>query len=133
MTLWDRTFDDVSEMYPEISTNTLLIDAACMDFIRRPEEFDVVVASNLFGDILTDIGAMITGSLGLASSGNINPDKDHPSMFEPTHGSAPDIAGKGIANEKSFRESVFLACEIYKKREEFHLLNENPLKIKSKK
>ena len=69
-----------------------------MDFIRRPEEFDVVVASNLFGDILTDIGAMITGSLGLASSGNINPDKDHPSMFEPTHGSAPDIAGKGIAN-----------------------------------
>ena len=98
MTLWDRTFEEISELYPDISTNSLLIDAACMDFIRRPEEFDVVVASNLFGDILTDIGAMITGSLGLASSGNINPDKDYPSMFEPTHGSAPDIAGKGIAN-----------------------------------
>ena len=98
MTLWDRTFEEVSEKYPEISTESLLIDAACMDFIRRPEHFDVVVASNLFGDILTDIGAMISGSLGLASSGNINPDKKVPSMFEPTHGSAPDIAGKGIAN-----------------------------------
>ena len=98
MTLWDRTFEEVSEKYPEISTESLLIDAACMDFIRRPEDFDVVVASNLFGDILTDIGAMISGSLGLASSGNINPDEKVPSMFEPTHGSAPDIAGKGIAN-----------------------------------
>ena len=98
MTLWDRTFEEVSEKYPEISTESLLIDAACMDFIRRPDDFDVVVASNLFGDILTDIGAMISGSLGLASSGNINPDEKVPSMFEPTHGSAPDIAGKGIAN-----------------------------------
>jgi tartrate dehydrogenase/decarboxylase/D-malate dehydrogenase len=69
-----------------------------MDFIRRPEQFDVVVASNLFGDILTDIGAVITGSLGLASSANIDPTRRNPSMFEPTHGSAPDIAGKGIAN-----------------------------------
>ena len=69
-----------------------------MDFIRKPENFDVVVASNLFGDILTDIGAIITGSMGLASSGNIDPTRTSPSMFEPTHGSAPDIAGKGIAN-----------------------------------
>jgi len=98
MTLWDRTFVEVAEEYSDISTDSLLIDAACMDFIRNPEKFDVVVASNLFGDILTDIGAMITGSLGLASSGNINPNKNVPSMFEPTHGSAPDIAGKGIAN-----------------------------------
>lgn len=98
MVLWDRTFADVSEEYPDVSTDSLLIDAACMDFIRRPEKFDVVVASNLFGDILTDIGAIITGSMGLASSANLDPSRTNPSMFEPTHGSAPDIAGKGIAN-----------------------------------
>lgn len=98
MVLWDRTFADVSEEYPDVSTDSLLIDAACMDFIRRPEKFDVVVASNLFGDILTDIGAIITGSMGLASSANLDPSRMNPSMFEPTHGSAPDIAGKGIAN-----------------------------------
>jgi tartrate dehydrogenase/decarboxylase/D-malate dehydrogenase len=69
-----------------------------MDFVRRPETFDVVVASNLFGDILTDLSAIITGSMGLAASGNINPERAYPSMFEPVHGSAPDIAGKGIAN-----------------------------------
>jgi tartrate dehydrogenase/decarboxylase/D-malate dehydrogenase len=69
-----------------------------MDFVRRPEDFDVVVASNLFGDILTDIGAIITGSMGLAPSGNIDPQRRFPSMFEPVHGSAPDIMGKGIAN-----------------------------------
>src|SRR5947209_16308564 len=69
-----------------------------MDFVRKPESFDVVVASNLFGDILTDLSAIITGSMGLAASGNINPERAAPSMFEPVHGSAPDIAGKGIAN-----------------------------------
>ena len=98
MVLWDRTFEEVSQEYPDIETESLLIDAACMNFIRRPESFDVVVASNLFGDILTDIGAIITGSMGLAASGNINPEKRFPSMFEPVHGSAPDIAGQGIAN-----------------------------------
>ncbi len=98
MVLWDRVFNEVSVDYPEIETNSLLIDAACMDFIRKPKDFDVVVASNLFGDILTDIGAMITGGLGLASSGNISLNKNNPSMFEPTHGSAPDIAGKNLAN-----------------------------------
>jgi tartrate dehydrogenase/decarboxylase/D-malate dehydrogenase len=74
------------------------VDAAAMDFVRRPEVFDVVVASNLFGDILTDLSAIVTGSVGLAASGNINPERTYPSMFEPVHGSAPDIAGKGIAN-----------------------------------
>jgi tartrate dehydrogenase/decarboxylase/D-malate dehydrogenase len=69
-----------------------------MDFVRKPETFDVVVASNLFGDILTDLSAIITGSMGLAASGNINPERTYPSLFEPVHGSAPDIAGKGIAN-----------------------------------
>lgn len=98
MTLWDRSFRAVAERYPDISTNSLLIDAACMDFIRKPEAFDVVVASNLFGDILTDVGAMITGSMGLAPSANVDPTHTHPSMFEPVHGSAPDIMGKGIAN-----------------------------------
>ncbi len=98
MTLWDRTFALVAERNSDIETNSLLIDAACMDFIRRPESFDVVVASNLYGDILTDIGAIITGSMGLAASANINPDRSIPSMFEPVHGSAPDISGQGIAN-----------------------------------
>ena len=98
MVVWDRAFERVAERYPDISTNSLLVDAACMEFIRKPEEFDVVVGSNLFGDILTDIGAIITGSMGLALSGNIDPERRFPSMFEPVHGSAPDIAGKGIAN-----------------------------------
>ena len=98
MVLWDRVFESVAAEYPDIETESLLIDRACMDFIRRPEDFDVVVASNLFGDILTDIAAQVTGSIGLASSGNIDPERRYPSMFEPTHGSAPDIAGRGIAN-----------------------------------
>ena len=98
MVLWDQVFDQIAAGYPDIETESLLVDAACMNFIRRPDTFDVVVASNLFGDILTDIGAMITGSMGLAPSGNINPERRFPSVFEPVHGSAPDIAGKGIAN-----------------------------------
>ena len=83
---------------PDVQANSLLVDAAAMDFVRRPEQFDVVVGSNLFGDILTDLAAAIVGSLGLAPSGNINPERTAPSMFEPVHGSAPDIAGQGIAN-----------------------------------
>jgi len=98
MVLWDKVFSEVAIDYPDIETESLLVDAACMNFIRRPESFDVVVASNLFGDILTDIGAIITGSVGLAASANVNPERKFPSMFEPVHGSAPDIAGKGIAN-----------------------------------
>ena len=98
MIVWDRAFERVASGYPEIETQSLLVDAACMDFVRRPETFDVVVGSNLFGDILTDIGAIITGSMGLAPSGNIDPERRYPSMFEPVHGSAPDIAGQGIAD-----------------------------------
>ena len=98
MVLWDRVFDEVAAAYPDIETESLLVDAACMNFIRRPESFDVVVASNLFGDILTDIAAIVTGSMGLAASGNINPERRFPSTFEPVHGSAPDIVGRGIAN-----------------------------------
>ena len=98
MIVWDRAFENVSTEFPNISTSSLLIDAAAMDFIRKPEIFDVVVGSNLFGDILTDIGAIISGSMGLASSANLDPQKRYPSMFEPVHGSAPDIMGQGIAN-----------------------------------
>jgi tartrate dehydrogenase/decarboxylase/D-malate dehydrogenase len=98
MGLWDDVFATVRTEYPDIRSNSLLVDAAAMDFVRKPEAFDVVVASNLFGDILTDLSAAVTGSIGLASSANINPTKKYPSMFEPVHGSAPDIAGKGIAN-----------------------------------
>jgi tartrate dehydrogenase/decarboxylase/D-malate dehydrogenase len=98
MAFWDRVFADVAREYPDIRTDALLVDAACMDFVRRPEHFDVVVASNLFGDILTDLSAAITGSMGLAPSANLNPARTAPSLFEPVHGSAPDIAGRGIAN-----------------------------------
>lgn len=98
MAFWDRVFDEVAREYPDVRTESLLVDAACMDLVRRPQDFDVIVASNLFGDILTDLSAAITGSLGLAPSGNLNPARQFPSMFEPVHGSAPDIAGRGVAN-----------------------------------
>jgi tartrate dehydrogenase/decarboxylase/D-malate dehydrogenase len=98
LVLWDRAFAAVAEEFPDIATESLLVDAAAMNFIRRPESFDVVVASNLFGDILSDISAMIIGSMGLAPSANLDPTRRNPSMFEPVHGSAPDIAFKGIVN-----------------------------------
>ena len=98
MVLWDKCFARVREEFPDIETESLLVDAAAMNFVRRPESFDVVVGSNLFGVILSDLAAMITGSMGLAPSDNVNPSRDVPSMFEPVHGSAPDIAGKGLAN-----------------------------------
>jgi tartrate dehydrogenase/decarboxylase/D-malate dehydrogenase len=96
--LWDEVYRDVAKLYPDVQSHSLLVDAAAMDFVRKPEVFDVVVASNLFGDILTDLSAIITGSVGLGASANINPERVFPSMFEPLHGSAPDIAGKGISN-----------------------------------
>lgn len=98
MVLWDRVFQSLSAEFPDIKTESLLVDAAAMNFVRRPQSFDVVVASNLFGDILSDISAIVSGSIGLAASANIDPTRRFPSMFEPVHGSAPDIAGKGIAN-----------------------------------
>ena len=98
MVLWDRVFESVASEFPGIRTESLLVDAAAMNFVRRPQSFDVVVASNLFGDILSDISAIVSGSIGLAASANIDPTHRFPSMFEPVHGSAPDIAGKGIAN-----------------------------------
>jgi len=94
--LWTRVFAEVGRDYPDVDQNHLYVDACCMLMIKSPEAFDVVVTTNLFGDIITDLGAMIQGGLGLAASGNINPGKT--SMFEPIHGSAPDIAGQGVAN-----------------------------------
>ncbi len=98
MALWDGVFAEVAAAYPTIETASLLVDAAAMNFIRRPESFDVVVASNLFGDILSDISAIVIGSMGLAASANLDPERRFPSMFEPVHGSAPDIAGQGVVN-----------------------------------
>ena len=109
MVLWDRAFQKVAAEYPDIATESLLVDAAAMNFIRRPESFDVVVASNLFGDILSDISAIIVGSMGLAPSANIDPTRRFPSMFEPVHGSAPDIAGKGIVNPLA---TIFCAAQM---------------------
>ncbi|RPJ84659.1 MAG: tartrate dehydrogenase [Acidobacteria bacterium] len=98
MTLWDEVFDTIGREFPDVRTERVLIDALAARFVLRPDSLDVVVGSNLFGDILTDLGAAVCGSMGLAPSGNINPERDYPSMFEPVHGSAPDICGKGIAN-----------------------------------
>jgi len=98
MTFWDRVFREVAAEFAEIETSSILVDAAAMELIRRPWSFDVIVASNLFGDICSEITATVTGGLGLAPSANLDPTRRHPSMFEPVHGSAPDIAGQGIAN-----------------------------------
>ena len=96
--LWDEILDEVAREFPDVATDKQHIDAIAMNFVRRPESFDVVVASNLFGDILTDLSGAITGGLGLNPSANLNPARRFPSLFEPVHGSAPDIAGQGIAN-----------------------------------
>ncbi|WP_264737502.1 tartrate dehydrogenase [Cytobacillus firmus] len=98
MPFWDEYVERINQEYPQVKSNTVHIDALAAFFVSKPETMDVVVASNLFGDILTDLGAAIVGGLGIAPSANINPEKKYPSMFEPVHGSAPDIAGKGIAN-----------------------------------
>lgn len=98
MVFWDEIFAEIGKEYPEVKTQKLLVDAASMFFVKNPKRFEVVVTSNLFGDILTDLGAAIAGGMGLAAGANLNPEKKFPSMFEPIHGSAPDIAGQGLAN-----------------------------------
>jgi tartrate dehydrogenase/decarboxylase/D-malate dehydrogenase len=98
MPFWDERFAAISSEYPEIRADQFHIDILAAHFVRHPEWFDVVVGSNLFGDILSDLGPAIVGSIGIAPSANLNPEKEFPSMFEPVHGSAPDIAGKGVAN-----------------------------------
>jgi tartrate dehydrogenase/decarboxylase/D-malate dehydrogenase len=98
MPYWDERFEKISNEYPSIATDKFHIDILTAHFVRNPHWFDVVVGSNLFGDILSDLGPAITGTIGIAPGANINPEKDYPSMFEPVHGSAPDIAGQGICN-----------------------------------
>jgi len=98
MPFWDEIFREVSKDFPDVKTDQYHIDILTAHFVRHPDWFDVVVGSNLFGDILSDLGPAVVGSIGIAPSANLNPEKEFPSMFEPVHGSAPDIAGKGIAN-----------------------------------
>ncbi|MFJ7085865.1 3-isopropylmalate dehydrogenase [Streptomyces griseus] len=106
--LWKNTFDKVAAEYPQVSTDYLHVDAATIFFVTQPERFDVIVTDNLFGDILTDLAAAVTGGIGLAASGNINPTGAFPSMFEPVHGSAPDLAGQGKADPTATVLSVAL-------------------------
>jgi 3-isopropylmalate dehydrogenase len=96
--LWERTFTEVAAEHPQVATAYNHVDAACIYFVQSPEQYDVVVTDNLFGDILTDLGGAVSGGIGFASSGNLNPARTGPSMFEPVHGSAPDIAGQAKAN-----------------------------------
>jgi tartrate dehydrogenase/decarboxylase / D-malate dehydrogenase len=98
MVLWDEVVEGVAKEYPAVTWRKYHVDAIAARMVTNPATLDVIVASNLFGDILTDLGAAVSGSLGIAPGANINPERKHPSMFEPIHGSAPDIAGKGIAN-----------------------------------
>ena len=98
MPFWDERFDTVAKEYPDVRTDQYHIDILAAHLVQHPDWFDVIVASNLFGDILSDIGPAIAGSIGLAPGANLNPEGDWPSMFEPVHGSAPDIAGQGLAN-----------------------------------
>ncbi|MDQ3503473.1 MAG: 3-isopropylmalate dehydrogenase, partial [Actinomycetota bacterium] len=109
--LWKRVFDEVAAEHPGVATDYQHVDAASMFFVTEPERFDVVVTDNLFGDILTDIGAAVAGGIGLAASGNIDATRTHPSMFEPVHGSAPDIAGQGTADPTATVLSVALLLE----------------------
>ncbi|WP_429638788.1 3-isopropylmalate dehydrogenase [Streptomyces auratus] len=106
--MWKNIFDKVGQEYPEVTTDYLHVDAATIFFVTQPERFDVIVTDNLFGDILTDLAAAVTGGIGLAASGNINPTGEFPSMFEPVHGSAPDIAGTGKADPTATVLSVAL-------------------------
>lgn len=105
---WFRTFKEVAEEYPSVATEYHHVDACCMYMVARPEAYDVIVVPNMFGDIITDLGAAIAGGMGIASSGNLNPDGVAPSMFEPVHGSAPDIAGQNVANPIATIDSLGL-------------------------
>jgi 3-isopropylmalate dehydrogenase len=109
--LWQRTVDGLAKEFGDVSVDYSHVDAASMFFVIQPERFDVVVTDNLFGDILTDLGAAVAGGIGLAASGNINPEGTTPSMFEPVHGSAPDIAGRGKADPTAAILSAALLCD----------------------
>ena len=122
MVFWDKIFDEVRAEYPEMESNQMHIDALAGYFIMHPERLEMVVASNLFGDILTDLGSAMLGSIGISPSGNINPEGKYPSMFEPIHGSAPDIAGKGIANPVGTFWAIAMMLEQLKEKSSADLL-----------
>jgi isocitrate/isopropylmalate dehydrogenase len=111
MVFWDMVYNKVAEDYQDIITDVALVDALTMWFVKNPDYFDVIVASNLFGDIITDLGAMIQGGMGFAAGANLNPEKKFPSMFEPIHGSAPKYAGKAIVNPIATIESIRMMLE----------------------
>ena len=124
MVFWDRIFDEVRKEYPGMESSQMHIDALSGFFIMHPERLQMVVASNLFGDILTDLGSAMLGSIGISPSGNINPEGKYPSMFEPIHGSAPDIAGKGIANPVGTFWAIAMMLEQLKEKSSADLLME---------
>jgi 3-isopropylmalate dehydrogenase len=109
--LWQRTFDDMARQFPDVETAYNHVDAACIYFVQSPERYDVIVTDNLFGDILTDLGGAVAGGIGLAASANLNPARTGPSLFEPVHGSAPDIAGTGTANPLAAIRTAALMLE----------------------
>ena len=129
MVFWDEVFAEVAAEYPQIETESLLVDRAAMDLVRWPEDFDVIVASNLFADILSDIAAVVTGSMGLAPSANINPERRYPSMFEPVHGAAFDIAGKGLANPLATIFAVAMMLDHLGESEAARRVNDAALRI----
>ncbi|MBE9573435.1 MAG: tartrate dehydrogenase [Proteobacteria bacterium] len=122
MPFWDERFADISREFPDVATDQYHIDILAAHFVQHPNWFDVVVASNLFGDILSDLGSAVAGSIGIAPSANINPERKLPSMFEPVHGSAPDIAGKGIANPIGTLWSVVMMLEFLGEEDASHAL-----------
>lgn len=111
MVFWDSVFDEVAGDFPDVETDLALVDALTMWFVKNPDYFDVVVASNLFGDIITDLGAMLQGGMGFAAGGNINPERTYPSMFEPIHGSAPKYTGQGRVNPIASIEAMRMMLE----------------------
>jgi tartrate dehydrogenase/decarboxylase/D-malate dehydrogenase len=114
MPFWDERFKAVSRDFPDVTVDQYHIDILSAHFVQHPDWFDVVVASNLFGDILSDLGPAVAGGIGIAPSANLNPERNYPSMFEPVHGSAPDIAGKGIANPIAILWSVVMMLDFFK-------------------
>ncbi len=129
MVFWDEVFADVAAEYPQIETESLLVDRAAMDLVRWPEDFDVIVASNLFADILSDIAAVVTGSMGLAPSANINPEGRFPSMFEPVHGAAFDITGKGLANPLATVLAVAMMLDHFGEHDSADRINAATLRV----
>jgi tartrate dehydrogenase/decarboxylase/D-malate dehydrogenase len=122
MPFWDERFEAIAKEFSDVTVDQYHIDILSAHFVQHPDWFDVVVASNLFGDILSDLGPAVAGGIGIAPSGNLNPERDYPSMFEPVHGSAPDIAGKGIANPIAILWSVVMMLDFFKQSDASNVL-----------